>query len=185
MTFLSHRSFGVEPTSFQGAVVLVSGEVATGQIYFPSFELIFVITEEERLALPISKISQLRFYDHEANVNRKFKTYWDDLEQRRLLFEVVSFGEIDILRKPKSSLQSQSKLDHGDYQYFFATNDIVQDFSNFRSKLLPIIKDDMGDAADRFLREHGLNVQKEADIIRIIQHYNQSRRSSVLIADLQ
>ena len=56
-----------EPVSYQGVIVLQTGEVVTGEIYMPSFELVFLVSDQQRIALPVYKIKQVRFYDNTIN----------------------------------------------------------------------------------------------------------------------
>lgn len=174
------------PVAHEGSVVLQNGEVLTGQIYMPSFELIFLVSEEQRIALPAHKIQQVRFYDAAIDVNRKFEVYRsaDGGISGALLYEIVLFGDVKVLRRPKVSAQLISGASHADYLYYFSHNDSIEDLIKFNRLLFSKIKSELGEPLTSFMRVNDLYPDNIVDAMRIIKFYNSAKHSHQVIADL-
>lgn len=184
---LFYRVYAADPIAYEGSVVLRSGEVMAGRIYIPSFELVFVITDDQRLALPIHRISQIRIYDHQLNVNRKFfvQASKESGFVPPVLFEIILWGDINVYRKPKQQFVNFSALDHLDFDYYFEGGDQFEKLEKFSKRLYPIILQERGASIIDFIRANDLSPNDEVGAIQIIRHYNQSKRSNQMIADLR
>lgn len=184
---ISKLGWSAQPVSFQGVVVLQSGEVITGQIYMPSFELVFLVSDEQRIALPVHKIKQVRFYDHFIDVNRKFEVfqYSEAGFSGLALFETVLVGHIQVLRKPRMNRLGVSGDDHAEFNYYYVTVDGIENVLKFNRKLFPLIQAELGNVLKEFLREHSLNASNTVDAIQIIKFYNSARNTSQVMAGLR
>ena len=169
---------------YEGAVVLQSGQVMTGKIYMPSFELVFLVSGEERIALPVSKIRQVRFYDPSINVNRKFEVYrYSGSGYPGLtLFETVLTGDVKVLRKPRTDKLDISGADHKAFSYYFATDEGVKNLARFNHLLFPAIQEELGEMLKIFMQEHHLDAKDEIDAIQIIKFYNGARNGHHVVA---
>jgi len=180
--------WSAEPVSYQGMVVLQTGQVLTGQIYMPSFELVFLVSGEKRMALPVHKIKQVRFYDSSIDVNRKFELlhYYSETGFSGLvLFETVLVGNIKVLRKPRMGRLNASGGDHDEFNYYYVSDNGIESMSKFHRKLLPGMQDELGDALKEFLRVHDLSATNSMDAIQIIKFYNNTRNSPQVMAGLR
>lgn len=172
-------SLAEDPAFYEGIVVLENGDVLSGKLLMPTFELVLVVSEEGRLAVPVHKIDQVRFYDHVANLNRRFGAFSDGTSwgNQKVLFEIVLFGEIKVLRKPKSFFQDISKMKHSDYQYYYVIeNECIMKLDGSNRDLFVKMKSELGSNFAVFVRERGLYHNYTADAIQMIKFFNESRK---------
>lgn len=166
-----------DPVWYEGVVVLESGELIKGNLSFPSFELVFAVTEQgERVALPVDKIKLIRCYDPLLNANRRFDSFPVDegYHQTRKLFEVVVKGTVSVLRRPTNLYLEISEIHHLDYNYYFLTkSQSIKEFRNFYGEGLNQMKIEVGDVITDYIRENHLRPTQMADIIMIVKFYNE------------
>ncbi|HNP95350.1 MAG TPA: hypothetical protein PKJ63_06965 [Cyclobacteriaceae bacterium] len=175
-----------EPMWYEGVVVLESGELIKGNLSFPSFELVFAVTEQgERIALPANKIKLIRCYDPLLKANRRFDSFPVDegYLQTRKLFEVVVKGTVSVLRRPVNLYREISEIDHLDYNYYFVTaSQSIKEFRDFASDGLSQMKIGVGDVITDYIRENHLRPNQMADIIMIVKFYNELSNTPQVVA---
>lgn len=177
-----------QPPAFKGAVVLQDGTVFTGNVSILSYQLVCLGVDNEQVILAPHKISQVRYYDKESNINRKFisiKTP-STLSEVYTLYEEVLYGPVSVVRKP-SSLYGSGKLalsDHDAFDYFARTSDKLISLKKFRSTLFPQFREELGERIDQYIHQKQLDIYNTADVIRIIQFYNQVVAGQQVIAGL-
>ncbi len=156
-----------------GVVVLGTNEVVTGSIYLPGYETVFLSIDSVVKVFPAYRVKQVRFYDPEINVNRRFIVIQERNSYTRLckLYEVVLVGTIDVLRRAVETVPISSLKDQTAYEYFIRSEDILIPLSKFRHTLYDeLVKNTIG--LRIFVKANKLNPTTAADAIRIIQFSN-------------
>ena len=175
------------PVPYQGVVVLHSGQILTGQIYMPSFELIFMVSGEQRIALPVHLVRQVRFYDSGIDVNRKFEVlhYAEAGGSGLALFETVLAGQVKVLRKPRTSRLGISGGNHDEFDYYYVADRTIVSMSKFYHQLFPLLERELGGSIREFMRLHNLEASNTADAIQIIRFYNKRVGAHQVVAGLR
>lgn len=178
-----------QPTLYRGVAVLQDGTVFTGDVSILSYQLVCLGADNEQVILAPHKISQVRYYDSESNINRKFISIKTPsiVTDVYILYEEVLYGAVSVVRKP-SSFYNASKLslaDHEAFDYFARTSsDKLISLKKFRSTLFPKFREELGERMENYISENHLDIYDTADVIQIIQYYNKAVAGQEVIAGL-
>lgn len=180
----------------KGVIVLEDKTVVTGDVcYKYEFALVFVKEGTKVISFSAKNVSSVRFYDEIINVNRYFiriekVNSGNNLKVYNTLFEVVTDGDIQVLRTPKKYMGvSNSKEDilqcQRNYEYYLKAFGALSKLSDFKDVLLPKLYQTMGSPIKNIISKNKLNLSNAGDCIRLIVFYNQaSAGSGVVLSSL-
>ena len=159
---------------FDGSLVLSNGNVRVGRISIEcDHDLVLFEQEAVRTVYPAHKIQSVYFYDYTTNVNSRYQSLRksEGVGSRFYLYEVVLAGEIDVLRRKKSSAFPKHTAPT-DYNYFIHHNNVLVPLRKFKRKIFPYIQSSSDKWLKEFITAKRLNIQLPANAIRIIEYYN-------------
>ncbi|MCB0490879.1 MAG: hypothetical protein KDC93_00535 [Cyclobacteriaceae bacterium] len=188
ISFLGCSSFcQAEVTFHEGVVVLRTGVIVSGKISVASFQLALVEIGDTRQVYPSHLIDKIRFYDEEHSINRQFVSVSSDLTKEFSLYEKIVAGAATVMRKPKSSTWQSTKvtvLDHEQFEYYVMWNGEIVPINKTKKAFFDEWNIMISDQLASYVKEVHLNLYDTADLIRLIQYYNQSVRHKPLLAGL-
>lgn len=157
---------------FTGVVVLNSSQVVSGSIAIKS-DAVMVKTGLHVDVLPAHRVNAIRYFDTQANVNRKFVVHCDSSANhtRFEILEVVVSGKLSVLRKPRGDVRPAPGNREAAFHYFVQTDEGLQSFRSFSRTLLPKLRTSHL-ALERYIRQSKIRVHDKADIIRLVMYYN-------------
>ncbi|MEO5980295.1 MAG: hypothetical protein ABIS36_09025 [Chryseolinea sp.] len=170
----------------KGSVVLSEGIVLTGSISIePRHDLILFRTTGNPTVYPAHKLKSVYFYDCEANINRRFISmeYKEGIATNDRLLEVVTSGEVSILRRMKNVIYSYQASEATDYNYYCKYDGALVPLRKFTKKIFPSLMSKEHNRLRGFMKENRLQSAMDADAIQIIEYYNRlavSRESFTL-----
>lgn len=162
----------------------VEEEVIQGEflVNFKQNVIIYDAENKRRFFLP-SKIKSFRYFDEEANINRKFITIQENRKYE--FYEIVSEGEIVVVRKkmPIYKILPEKRYIYDRYNYpeeaqnyrYFILNDCneLMEFSQFQRKILPKLDKEWNKQLTAFCKQENLLIRdNEIDMIRLIIYFN-------------
>jgi len=166
----------------QGVVVMANGEVRQGELDFQFSEVVLFKAAGEVSVLNAIKLQSFRYYDQEKNINRKFISRVSG--KQAIFYEVVVYGEVAVLRKPKFSLfHNRENSDRDGYDYFVSFQNNLSNLKQFRTKVYPTLVEYKGDIRLTISERH-LNPNHQSDAIQIIQIYNKETSAETLVAGI-
>lgn len=163
------------PTWYDGSLVLADDEVVVGKItVHESHNLVLVQSGQKAVVYPAYKVHSIFIYDSRANINRKYVSLANSLQNFKTykLYEIVLRGELTLLRKEKP-LSGGSAVD---FNYYILDNGKILSLKQFRSKIFPSLANQKEFL--EFMRKEDLNPNVSADVVRLIQFYNQMTAES-------
>jgi len=176
-TFVVVSSLTGQPMEWQrGVVVLIDERVLTGSIYNPKgFDLIFLQTKEDRIALSAGKVRLFRYYDSIANINRKFVSVKGEKGNCHF-YEVIINGEVSVLREFKRFANRSHPDEIDSYNYYTYVNQTLEPIINFKNKVLPKLLEDRGEIQE-FIRRERLDHYGMKSALLIIAEFNRIKQS--------
>jgi len=165
-----------------GSVVLASREVLTGKITMASgFDLVLLKTKDSCLVLPAHKVLSFYFYDADENINRKFVSLKENKEARapRHFYEVVLYGKINVVRRPRFTSSRCTESDAQDYVYFVQRENELMKLGQFKKEMYPSLVSS-AEMLSEFVSENKLDPADAAQAIRIIEYYNHTQVAGAL-----
>jgi len=159
-----------------GSVVLASNHVVRGKISIePFLDVILVEDNHRRTVYPAHKVSSLYFYDEAANINRRFVSILERNSHHTnyQFFEVVVYGEVNVLRRQK--VKTLRPSDALDFMYYTQYNDDVVPLRKFGKKVCPRLKATSDSRLDDFIADNKLQAHTDPNSIRIVEYYNHLR----------
>lgn len=161
---------------FPGAVVLSSREILSGKFSVNLAHDLLLFQDGGKVSVyPAHEVERIHYYDQAANINRKFVSF----RQRKnamiihRLFEVVVPGCVSVVRT--CSLPLEKDPDNAlAFRYYLTFEGEIVPICKFRSKLYPYLAGS-SKALDSFIGENNLDINKTADVIRIVKFYNNGR----------
>lgn len=135
------------------------------------------------VVLPVRTVLSIRYYDSDANINRRFIVSYDSSANRRIytLYEVVVSGEVLVVRKPRYTGLVPHENRETNFYYFVVTNGRLISFKQFKDKLLPELENSELSITE-YRKVNKLDPRQPAGIIRIVQYYNRCSTSGVKMA---
>jgi|SRR5579859_711267 len=162
-----------------GVVVLSDGQVFTGSIYYPQgFDMIFLRTDDGRIALSAAKIQLFRYYDSSAQINRKFISIKKDESDSRI-YEVVAGGEVAVLRVLKRHAGAVHPDEIDSYDYFTYTKGMLEPIAHFRNKVFPKILEDQPIEIQAYVHREGLDPCEMKSALLIIAEFNRIKQGDL------
>jgi hypothetical protein len=169
---------------FEGSLVLSNSEVHIGRISFEcDHDLVLFEKNDSRMIFPAHKIKSVYFYDSTTNINRRYVSLKvaDGAGSRYYFYEIVLAGEIDVLRRKKSSAFSKH-IDPLDYNYFIYYNETLTPLQKFKRKIFPHLQSTSDRRLAEFITARRLNIHLPENAIQIIEYYNSVANNSETIA---
>ncbi len=178
---LSLQLYGQSPQWHEGSLVLKNNHVLQGKLAVqPAHDMILFRTKDRMKVYTADKITAAYFYDEATNVNRKYISL-DESEysfSASYLYEVVLFGEVRLVRR----LSNNAGMDHAQaYRYFVLVGKELVSLKKFRTKVYPDLLS-RSEGLFTFINKYDLNPNNSADIVRIIDYYNQESRMTSMLA---
>lgn len=158
-----------------GVVVLKNNKTLRGEIAIKyDHDVIFFRVASEMMVFPAHKIKSFYVYDDLEERNRQFVSFQLSFGAATYhqFYEVILDGDVSVVRKQRVIWYS-IHLDEIEYDYFIKHNEQLTAINKFRRQVLPqLVRSSSGTIAS-FVSEHKLNPHKRADIILIIDYFNQ------------
>ncbi len=155
-----------------GVIVMADGEVRQGELLFQVPELVLFRDNNEVSVMAAGKVQSFRYYDAEANINRKFISHSSG--RTAAFYEVVIWGEVSVIRKLKHQLISKrKKSDAADYDYFVSRQGSIIPLKRFGHNVYPDLVA-KSQHLRKLVRERNLKTYDQADAIQIVQLYNRT-----------
>lgn len=169
--------FGRTPQWFSGSVVLSNRVVLVGEVSMEPLHhtLLFRDGGDEVQVFPAHRIEAFYFYDHDADVNRKFVSRsrtaggWKRFE----FFEMVLHGEPGVVRQQRLS-RHHIHDDGVDFIYYVSFKEDLTSLKKFRSRIYPHLVRSAGDALIDFVKENKLDPIRPANAIEILEYFNRN-----------
>jgi hypothetical protein len=167
-----------------GVVVLADGSVLQGQLSLEK-EVVLFTSGGEMTVFTAHKLKSFRYYDKEANINRKFISIQPSNTQTRHFYEFVVVGEVSVLRKFKSNMFNiHPQSDKYDFDYYIRFQNELYNISQFRKKIYPELVSKAGSSLLSLLTDKNLNANSNADAIQIAELFNKVNGSSPVLAGI-
>jgi hypothetical protein len=168
-------SWAENPEWSEGSLVLKTNEVLTGTLSIqPKYDLVLFQDKHSNqvVAFPAHKLYSAYFFDKILGVNRKFTSIQQNngLGKSFKLYEVVLFGEVNIIRRIKS-IYTEEHNHILSYNYYIEQNDKLVILRKFKSKVLPHLSETSPSIVS-YIREQKLNPNRPACVVKIIKFYN-------------
>lgn len=174
---------------YDGVVVLSNKEVIVGRVSVVSFQVVVVESSASRDVYPSHQVREVRFFDKEHNINRKFISLpiSDNFANEFSFFEEIVFGEALVLRKPKRNScinETLSVLDHSDFDYYIVWEGNLIPTNRFSKEVFPQVRQLYETEVTSYMADKKLNLYRAGDVIELIRFYNKIVKSAKFLADL-
>lgn len=166
-----------------GVVVLRSNEVLNGELALhPQHDLVLFRQGDQVSVYPAHRILSVYYYDAKFNINRKFTSIQQEATSFASfrLFEIVLMGEISVVRRAMPAALA-SLDDAKEYHYFVRSGNELVAARKFRSKVYHKLLESSA-MLQQYIKEKKLDPASTADIIQIVDFYNQHQPSENAIA---
>lgn len=168
----------------EGIIVMADGEVRQGELAFQVSDIVLFKAAGEVTVFPAHKVRSFRYYDRQANVNRRFVSRLRSTEKTASFYEVVVWGEVSVMRKLNyQTISNREKSDKYDYDYFICFQSKLVPLRNFRNQVYPNLISNSSQV-ERLINAHHLNPNNQADAIQIVQLYNKATYAATLMAGI-
>lgn len=169
----------------QGVVVLKDERVIAGKVALIKPGLCLLDTNGTVVVYPPHKVSAVRYYDKQADINRHFMTWKNELSTVPVgyFLEVVSTGAIKIVRR-NTSMTDDALMDNRDFEYYFIYQDNLIPIRKFISQLFDRLPYTEHEQLVNYATAHRLSVRAPADAIRLVLFYNKEVQAPTSIAGL-
>jgi len=164
-----------------GVVVDNNGKVLSGEISFQTVDLILFRSQGQVSVFTPYQIKSFSYYDNVANVNRKFSSYQQGTARQNLFFELVVWGDIQVVRLPKGKSSSKRIRKPGGYNYLVGREDQFTKFDEFNRQIYPLLVA-QSPTLHEAVQELQLSPYYTFDIIEIVRLYNRLGRPTGTIA---
>lgn len=173
---------GYAQTWFQGSVTLADKQVLVGDISIDTqYDLILVRNQELVDVYPAHRVSSARIYDSDHDFNRRYVSLQDQFNPRIFeLYEIVTSGEISVLRREVSRYSTTIEHEALGFEYFILFENELIDLKQFNPKVYPKLKESEVAVAS-FVKQHRLNPNNEASAVQIIQYYNKQSAAAEVV----
>ena len=165
----------------EGVLVLKNKEVHVGQLTIqPALNVILLQSDHGSAYYHFDQVDYLTFYDEVNKLSRKFLSvsFGEEIKPNYQLCEVVVAGQISVIRKPISTYVPAVE-DVGSYDYFTLENEHIERLTQFRRKVIPSMEASSSkERLKLFMRENGLDPNRNSDAIRLIEYYNDGKVTS-------
>ncbi|MES2734566.1 MAG: hypothetical protein V4714_22655 [Bacteroidota bacterium] len=191
LSFFSSSTFANELDNIwhQGVVVLRSGDVFSGDVYYDYHtEVVQCKSGELTKAFAASQVKYFSFQDTEIASNRRFIPLVFQPKpgyRYESFFEVISTGTISLYRRhgarkhlmanPKF-MQVNRELGFSNeiigFDYYTKSQNGLKKIANFKKEFFPRIMKEYGTAIESFIHENRLRLYQQANQIIVLQYYN-------------
>lgn len=169
---------------YQGAVVLKNNKTLRGEIAVKyDHDVILYRIASEVMVFPAHKVRSFYIYDALEESNRQFVSLQLSIGAATYhqFYELILDGDVGVVRRQRVVWYS-IHLDETQYDYFINHNEQLTAINKFRRHVLPeLVRSSQGNIA-AFVREHKLNPSNKADILLIIDYFNQRQANKFPLA---
>ncbi len=169
---------------YEGSVTLRSDVVLRGDISIEDgYNVILLKIGDEIQVVPAFKIAFLQLYDDVSGRHHKFVSLHVGIGPARAFqfFEILVDGEVSVLKKEVTAWYSVH-LEVEDYEYFILCDNELMSISRFRKNIYPKLVKETEGALKRFVDDNNLLQYKLADVVVMIQFYNDWCKSPLQLA---
>jgi hypothetical protein len=182
LLFVNFYTGNAKPfTWYSGSIVLADESVLVGEVSVDAFhDVVLYKSSENRVRVfPAFKIKLALYFDPQASINRRFVSWQEDLSvQSTSLYEVVTSGELAILRKPKFNLKDFS--DAVAFDYFIKEQNQLFHLKDFARRFYSRLINRPG--LLEYVSSEKLNIYQDADAIRIIVFFNKLISTGIVVS---
>ncbi|WP_020527916.1 hypothetical protein [Flexithrix dorotheae] len=172
---------------FLGTVYLKNGKVIHGKIKHELNPAIIILKRQNiAQAFTPQLVSSFQYFDEKTNKVKKFISLYKETKDRgyyrRVFFEVLVPGEINLLKtsrkilNPESNKSMRYKQDREKYiflhKYFLLSNEKLVNIKNFEKQMESVLGEDLF-AVKEFIKEEELTLNGETAYIKVLNYYNQ------------
>lgn len=157
-----------------GSLVLEDGTVVVGKIALASEDVLLADTRDGLAVLPARRVTSFRYFDSHNRINRSYQSHRLPQSLGRVAFyEVVANGGLTVLRKQMRFSESIDETMPDSFRYYISDGTTLVPIKNFRGTFYDVVRRSLEgqSGVDR------LDPNDTADIIRLIQLFNQTRRA--------
>ena len=156
----------------RGSVVDKDGQVRVGEISLQSIDLILFKADDQVTVYVPHQLRSFYFFDNSIKVNRKFASLKVGSRRTPLFYEVVVWGDVQVVRLAKNRNLLKHKLGGGsDYNYLIRRNHTYTKLDNFKRDVYGSMMEESPRLHD-MVRKQQLSPFYVADIIEIVRLYN-------------
>jgi hypothetical protein len=167
---------------FQGSVTLADKQVLTGDLSIDTrYDLILIKNKDIVDVYPAHRVYAARIYDSKSDINRRYVSIKDQWNPRVFeLYEIVTSGEISVLRREVSRYSTTIEHEALGYAYYVLFENELIDLNDFNHRVYSKLKE--SDALlTSFVKQHRLNPNNGASAVRIIQFCNKRSGSAQVV----
>ncbi|PZR30910.1 MAG: hypothetical protein DI538_21870 [Azospira oryzae] len=156
-----------------GVIVLKDATVVVGEMQFQSDVVVFRESTTTRI-YPAHQVASFRYYDASSNINRHYLSLADPRFVFPVLrfFEVVTWGEIAVVRRDLHPLLTGTK-DDTEYAYFSLKENELVPLKKFKARTYEAMLQRYPMLLRTYVATERLSMNRLCDVIRIIKFYNQ------------
>ena len=166
---------------FKGSVTLADKQVLTGDISVDTqYDLVLYKNGNLVDVYPAHRVYATRIYDSTKHINRRYVSIKDQINPRHVeLFEIVTSGEISVLRREVTRYSTTTEHEALGFEYFVLFEDELIGLKEFNPKVYSKLKGN--DVTQSFVRRNKLNPNIDANAVRIIQYHNKMVASAEVV----
>lgn len=174
-----------EPTWYKGSIVLKSRQVLKGSLSVQTNHNVVLFKVGDEIAVyPAHKVQTVHYYDDEEDVNRKYIALQQTIGAQTMhrLFEVVVFGDVNVLRRQKI-LAYSIHYEVIDYDYFtWRNHEEIRPIKEFKRVVYPALLASNPEKIKGFVKQNRLSLKRTPHAIRIVEFYNEQNALQNTIA---
>ncbi len=178
---------------FEGVVIMNNHEIICGDVKISgAFNLVQVNVSGAIRCIPAREIEQIRFHDQSINTIRIIITNASgDASDQPGFFELIIRGEVSLLATyqdysqfdpSKGTLNGKSVYLPDDMELYFYDGKTIVSTHDFRKQAYPAFMKIFRNELTKFIRAQRIRIDKPADQIRLLKHFNLLHSESKLLA---
>jgi hypothetical protein len=158
----------------QGTIVLKGNRTLKGEIAVKfDYDVVLFRLADEVMVVPAHKIDSFYIFDSEGDNGSQFVSIELTIGAARYhqFFELLIAGDVSLLRRQHLVWYS-IHFDEVEYDYFVKRENEITTLRKFKRHVYPqMVKSSQ--ALSSFVSDNRLSLTKSADVVRIIDHFNQ------------
>ena len=156
----------------KGSVVDSHGKVLVGEVALQSIDLILFREDNQVSVFTPFQVKSFYYYDEGEHINRKFTALKLANHKTPLFYELVVWGEVQVVRLAKNRNLLKHKLGNAkDYNYLVRYNDSYTKLDNFKRDVYNELIE-KSPRLHQIIHKQKLSPFYEPDIIEIVKLYN-------------
>lgn len=132
------------------------------------------------MVLPAHRVRSFRYFDSRSNINRQFISLHNQSIFR--FFEVVIFGEAQILRRVKRGIDPNNADEGYDYDFYCLFRNELSELKRFEQVVLPLFSLNHEQELHDFIKQEKLHMKDVRSIFSVVKKFNQLNKQQNLVA---